>query len=73
MSVITIVNANIQETSLQVSNTEKGLKMAPGPSAYSDVAQDSAKALPVLPGLRCSAHSLPCKDPLVLFLGVELA
>lgn len=47
--------------------------MAPGPSPYSDVAQGSAKALPVPPGLQHSAHSLPCKDSLVLFLGVVLA
>jgi len=73
VSVITTTNENIQETNLQVSNTEKGLKMSPGPSAYSDVAQGSAKALPVPPGLQHSTHSLPCKDPLLLFLGVVLA
>lgn len=47
-NVITIITENIQEASLQVRNTENGLKMSPGTSAYLHVTDGSAKALPVL-------------------------
>lgn len=39
---------NIQEANIQVRNTENGLRMSPGTSAYLDVTEASAEALPVL-------------------------
>lgn len=74
-NVITIIIENIQEANKQVRNTENELR-CPLELPHISVllrAQPKLCLSCLISGVQCFAHSLPFKDPLVLFLAVVLA